>query len=449
MGGDGLTTGNTALVENKGQDNLKVPVKTVYKETSTPKKTSFIHLTDGTLAEQIWNPETKFSGFVLRQPDGIITEQVSVWDDGTQYVPALPSLVKKGVILLPSKPFPYDSEARLLEEIRKFIDRYVDVTEEYGYLAAGYVLLTWVYDAFDALPYLRALGDYGTGKTRFLQVIGSVCYKPMFSSGAATVSPLFRIVDTFRGTLVLDEADFGRTDMSADLIKILNQGYMRGQTVLRSEKVGDSYEPTAFDVYGPKILATRKRFGDKALESRCLTHVMETTGRNDLPLALGARFFEEALQLRNCLVSYRLERLLNLNIQDAYAVEGLEPRLAQVISPLRTILHDDRAIAILKDFARSYQEEIRQDRSQSDEGDILRVLIEIHDHKPKVSVGDIAETINGRSQTHVITPKAVGQIVRELGLKTKQSGGKYYVVWDEGRIDKLRTQYEVPKDVDL
>lgn len=56
-----------------------------------------------------------------------------------------------------------------------------------GAIAAHYVLLTWVYDAFSDLAYLRFRGDFGTGKTRALLTIGSLCYKPFFASGASTV----------------------------------------------------------------------------------------------------------------------------------------------------------------------------------------------------------------------------------------------------------------------
>src|SRR3546814_8513070 len=44
---------------------------------------------------------------------------------------------------------------------------------------------------------------YGSGKTRFLLVIGALAYKAFFGSGASTVSPLFHIQDAFRGTLAL------------------------------------------------------------------------------------------------------------------------------------------------------------------------------------------------------------------------------------------------------
>ena len=90
-------------------------------------------------------------------------------------------------------------------------------------MAAHYVLFSWVYDAFNEVPYIRFQGDYGTGKTRALLVVGSVCYKPFFASGASTVSPIFHILDAFRGTLILDEADFRFSDEKAEIVKVLNR----------------------------------------------------------------------------------------------------------------------------------------------------------------------------------------------------------------------------------
>ena len=60
-----------------------------------------------------------------------------------------------------------------------------------------YVLLAWVYDACNELPYLRFRDDYGTGKTRALLVIGSLCHQAFFACGVSTVSPIFPPLDTF------------------------------------------------------------------------------------------------------------------------------------------------------------------------------------------------------------------------------------------------------------
>jgi len=80
----------------------------------------------------------------------------------------------------------------------------------------------------------RVRGDAGSGKSRFLLAVGSLCYKPIFASGASTVSPIFRLIDTFRGTLVVDESDWRQTDEKAEVVKILNNGNGKGFPVLRS-----------------------------------------------------------------------------------------------------------------------------------------------------------------------------------------------------------------------
>jgi len=93
------------------------------------------------------------------------------------------------VVLLPSEPEEYGSEEQLLAEIQSFIHRYVDVSSLFEKIASYYVLFSWVYDRFNELPYLRLRGDPGSGKTRVLLMVGSLCYKPIFASDASTVSP--------------------------------------------------------------------------------------------------------------------------------------------------------------------------------------------------------------------------------------------------------------------
>ena len=52
--------------------------------------------------------------------------------------------------------------------------RYVDLSPTFQRVVTYYVLLTWLYDAFNELPCLRLHGDYGSGNTRALLTIGSL-----------------------------------------------------------------------------------------------------------------------------------------------------------------------------------------------------------------------------------------------------------------------------------
>jgi hypothetical protein len=59
----------------------------------------------------------------------------------------------------------------------------------------------------------------------------------------------------------LDESDFRASDEKAEIVKILNNGNARGFPVLRSEpdRKGE-YNPRAYSVFGPKLVATRGFF---------------------------------------------------------------------------------------------------------------------------------------------------------------------------------------------
>jgi len=166
-----------------------------------------------TIVETAYRPATNDTALVISSNGSI--EVVGEWRRGdASFVPIRSSnnLIKHRALLLPSEPVEYGDTAGLLDEIAGYVRRYVSLPDQAIGISAAYVLLSWVYDAFNELPYLRFRGDYGTGKTRALLVIGSLCYKAFFASGASTVSPIFHTLDTFKGTLIFDEADFRFTD---------------------------------------------------------------------------------------------------------------------------------------------------------------------------------------------------------------------------------------------
>ena len=116
---------------------------------------------------------------------------------------------------------------KLVEEIRAHIHRYVDMTASKEEFAAWYVIMTWVADRLRTVGYYRFAGDTGTGKSRALDVVGRLCYKPMMLSGAVTPAPIYRLIRRFRGTLVMDEADFSDSTEKREVVTILNCGFRK------------------------------------------------------------------------------------------------------------------------------------------------------------------------------------------------------------------------------
>jgi hypothetical protein len=368
---------------------------------------------------------------------------------GERLIPYSPSnnLFAHDVILLPDQVSPYATEADLFAAVQGFIHRYVDLTLPFERVAATYVLLTWVYDAFDVAPYLRVRGDFGSGKTRFLTTVGSICYKPMFASGASTVSPLFRIIDTFLGTLVIDEGDFHFEDQ-AQVTKILNNGHARGFPVLRTEIVARrEFEPRAYLVYGPKIVATRRDFSDPALESRCLTEDMGTNQlRADIPIILGDSFKSEAAMLRNQLLSYRFRNFSRFIGSRDLPDSPVDPRLQQILSPLFSVAVTDQVRDDLNLYAREAQEAHIARRGLDSEAQLLEVihgLLESGD-RSQLSLATIAEQLiekHGAEYDYRVTARWVGHMLRKkLQLFPRKSQGVYVLPVEE--LPKLARLYE-------
>lgn len=422
-------------------DTMKKTAHVAVHETS-------LRLPDGTIVEMVHDQggrRTQFASFV--------GGQVSLHDDivsgGIKTVPYSPrnNIIAHNIVLFPKSAALYGTELELIESVRAFIHRYVDLEPDFERIAAHYVLLSWIYDAFSELPYLRVRGDPGTGKTRFLTTIGSICYKPMLVSGASSVSPIFRMLDAFRGTLVIDESDFRFSDERAEFVKILNNGNGRGFPVLRCEQsaVTKEFNPRAYAVFGPKIIATRGPFEDRALESRCITHDTSSAGlRREIPLNLPSEFHEEALALRNMLLMFRFKNLTKDRDLAARRDPRLEPRLNQVFAPLLSVVDDPATLDALKCVMAGHQSGIIADRGLDVEGAILEVVRELAlPGKPTPSVRTITELFLERHQKMYprTTPKWVGHILRKkLGIATTKMHGSYVIA--TSGFDRLPELYE-------
>lgn len=366
-------------------------------------------------------------------------------ETGEILVPYSPAnnLISNDCVLLPSKPEEYGLKTELLADIQSFIHRYVDLTPLFEEIAASYVLMSWVYDRFNEVPYLRFRGDYGTGKTRALMAIGSLCYKPFFSSAASTTSPIFHTLNAFGGTLILDEADLPFSDARAELVKILNNGNVRGMPVLRSMQTRTKeFCPTAFKVFGPKIIAMRESFEDRALESRFFT---EETGtrpmRADIPIHLPSTLKAEALLLRNRLLHYRLCEYYKINTDTTASIAGIEPRLNQSALSLLSIIDDPALRARIQEDMIARNGEIVASRSETTEAHVASAAVaaSAESSDGSASLQAIAETLRAQHSDEYgrVTSKWIGYILRtRLHIKTHKSRGIYVVHF--GELQKLK-----------
>src|SRR3990167_5085413 len=232
---------------------MKTGRKQLKKGEVKPTQKSFLE--DGNkLIEQIYNEKEGCSFAVW---DGKKTKYLNSYTINNEvFKPIMGEDVTKKVVLLSSEASEYETEEQLAEQIEQFIRKWVGLSEQFYKVATWYILTSWVYDRFDTINYLRALGDTGTGKSRFLDTIGGLCYKATQAAGAITPAAVFRLIEKWGGTLILDEADFKDSDETNEIIKLLNVGFEKHKSVIRCDK-NDPNKLQFFRVFCPKIIATR------------------------------------------------------------------------------------------------------------------------------------------------------------------------------------------------
>lgn len=342
-------------------------------ETFQVKKQTIVYmastiLPDGRIVEEAYRGDKAF--FIVFNPeDGSILELDEVSYGEVVYRPLMNRDVETGQVMLSSKAEEYGDDKKIFNEVLDFLNRWHEQPDEFERtLDVLYVFLSWVFDALPQIPYRRALGRWGSGKSAWIETVGSICYRPMILAGCDSEASLRRTFDLWRGTALIDEADFSESSLYASIVKVLNIGYSKALGWYRCCNDRDPRKIDSFYVYGPKLLATRSEFKDVALESRCLTFIARK-GSGEAPLYRAERFRDEALKLRNKLLMWRFQNYGRVvEVTKELEKQGLfketfngrvEPRVAQIILPLALVFENPELRRSLIAMAESKSEEVR------------------------------------------------------------------------------------------
>ena len=457
--------------EYKNEKGEAMP-KTIIRATS-------YKLPDGRLAEMVYDKTKRKTYFVVGIGNTTeIIEEVEV-TKSELLRPLTPhdDMIKLGFIKFPSAVGQYKDNKELFEEIISYIKKYVALPDYFVTIAATYVMMSWVYEKFHTLPYLRVVGMHGTGKTRFLETVGNICYQAMLAGGSASIASVFRTIHSIRGTLVFDEADFRNSEAWNEIVKILNSGHTNDFPVMRVNisKEGEMDTKT-FYVFGPKILASRERFGDEALESRCLSQNLLPQNDIQAPIHLPEEFEKETQELRNKLLAFKFNNYNNPILKEN-SLEGIKlPRLKQsllAVYNISKIVSKDTEEKILQ-FAKEYEKELQLYQIRAVECDVLICILELlfdvkemEKSKGKIRIQAIADKYNykfndqfdDREQkifnadgwgavtpaNYVTSPRKIGHLVtRKLMIRTERDYDGFYIPLSEReKIMFLMSRYGI------
>lgn len=163
------------------------------------------------------------------------------------------------------EPWPHPVEASaLLFSLTETVRRFIICPDETAHASALWVMMTWFMDVVQVAPLaVITAPEKRCGKSQLLFLLGRLVHRPL---AASNISPaaLFRAVDAWKPTLLVDEADAFMKD-NDELRGLLNCGHTRDSAYI-VRVVGDDHTPKRFNVWGAKALAGIGHLADTLMD---------------------------------------------------------------------------------------------------------------------------------------------------------------------------------------
>jgi hypothetical protein len=341
----------------------------------------------------------------------------------------------------PRNAEPYESEDELFREVRDFTYEHLDISADNRFyiVLASWMLASWVQEKFNTAPYVHFHGPPNSGKSRGLEVLQALGFRPLLSPSVSPAS-IFRAMQLLKPTFLLDEAELYETEAKREVLSVLNAGYRRGQYVFRIQKETTSLQ--AFDVFGFKALA----------------------GVSDLPLTLAGRAIhvpmmrmtrkvrrrideEWAQSLRNKLLMYRFRHILEKPELGVNPLNVPDGRLIELMTPLILVAPNQNVEAELISFGEDVFKSLIEEERTTDEAQVFSALltyIEAQHDVELVAIQAIADILNeGRTKKEQFSNLKVGKLMKRLGFEKRRipRDGRVGVVVNNSLIQRLKIRY--------
>jgi len=352
-------------------------------------------LTDTFLAEEIWDrkdPPKYYVKYFDENPSEIM-DQIDLGEVDSRgksiiYVPVDNQALRKGLVILPSEP-KETTFKEVFEKADKFaFDSYDPCGRESVVRLLNRVVIgSWFLDRFVAnprydvagsgkfAPIIPLRGPSQSGKNRFAFVLRLISYRPYFEMSTYRIPSLYRPLDLWNGTLVLDEADFSNTNEKSELIHFLN--CRATGTPISRQDTSDPKITNVFSNFGQTIVTQRRVFDDNATESRCLPFYSEVTDKR-LPTVETDEMLKEGLELQNMLFYLRLEYFKKVTIdKSAWLKDISDPRLCASLLPLMALSKFDNSISeTIRETVRDVERLKIEQKANSEDGMFVNALWE-------------------------------------------------------------------------
>lgn len=342
------------------------------------------------------------------------------------------------------------------EEVEGNYRTFIEMKDEEYAVASLWAIGTYFHVIFNSYPYLYISGVKRTGKTKTLHLTKLISYNGVLSHNMST-STLYRLVQNARCSLFMDEVErLSDPKAMKEFRCLLLGGYKKGSSVYRTEKTTkEKLIPTRFNIYGPKALANISGMDD-VLEDRTITIIMERSLDKDI---VDTDFDEQDrcwMELRTRLASlffkyHREVRMLYEGLSKAFSREKdysalpeelrgevrryrdmLSSRNREVWAPILTmaLFFEKYGVGglvdrIMKVAKIDISERLVED-TVTPEAILAESLLDIYDPAEMwYPVSALAERFKEKMGLSKADPRAVGRMLRRLGLRNKRKVSGY------------------------
>jgi len=166
-------------------------------------------------------------------------------------------------------------------QLRSYFLKYVYFThDEFATLLALWVMGSYVYQLFNAYPYLHLHGGFATGKTTIMDIIELTAFNGI-SESQATKAKLIEVIHRSGATIILDEFEKNSKGTEDQYTQMLKAGYRKGGSY---SKMTAKNQESKFNIYSPKVLGGESEIVNSALKSRTI-EIKTTSKPNGINLA--------------------------------------------------------------------------------------------------------------------------------------------------------------------
>lgn len=310
------------------------------------------------------------------------------------------------------------------------LDELVDKARRHLYLPAGgpetvalWTVHTHAHDAAEVSPILAATSPTPEcGKTTTLTLLQGTVRKALPASNI-TAAALFRAVEKYKPTLLIDEADTFLHD-NDELRGVLNSGHARaGAYVVRT--VGDTHEPEVFRTWAPKAIALIGKL-PATLASRAVHIELKRLAPGETVEPLRLHQLDNLQPLQRQAARWAGDNLEKLRHHEPSIPPELYGRAADNWRPLLSIA--DLAGGQWPQRARQAAITLSATRSEQTAGILLlEDLRSLFDGRDRLATAEILEALNAMddrpwpewTRGREMTARGLGKLLQPFGIKPR------------------------------